>query len=61
MPFFFSLVGEPEVFNSEIIECLRDPLWRFSSHPIVHQWRELYDEDDHYDEDRKAYYKKQNQ
>lgn len=61
MPFFFSLVGEPEVFNSEIIECLRDPSWRYSSHPIVHQWRELYGEDDHYDEDRKAYYKNQNQ
>lgn len=57
MPFFFSLVGEPEVFNSEIIECLRDPSWRTSSHPIVHQWRELYGEDDHYDDDRKSFFK----
>tara|TARA_Y100001978_G_C23375395_1_gene282912 strand:- start:123 stop:575 length:453 start_codon:yes stop_codon:yes gene_type:complete len=48
MPFFFSLVGEPEVFNSEITECLRNPNWKTSSHPILHQWRELYEQSDHY-------------
>jgi len=48
IPFFFSLIGEPEVFNSEIIECLRDPSWKTSSHPILHQWREMYDHEDHY-------------
>ena len=48
MPFFFSLIGEPEVFNSEIVECLRNHNWKNTSHPIVHQWRELYGDDDHY-------------
>ncbi len=48
MPFFFSLIGEPEIFNSEIVECLRNPNWKNTSHPIVHQWRELYGDDDHY-------------
>ena len=48
IPVLFTLIGEPEVFNSETIECLRDPSWKTSSHPIVHQWRELYDEDHYY-------------
>jgi len=48
MPFFFSLIGEPEIFNSEIVECLRNHNWKNTSHPIVHQWRELYGDDDHY-------------
>ena len=48
MPFLFSLVGEEEVFNSETIECMRDPSWRNSSHPIVHQFREHYSEESHY-------------
>ena len=48
MPFFFSLIGEPEIFNSEIVECLRNHNWKNTPHPIVHQWRELYGDDDHY-------------
>jgi len=48
VPFLFSLVGEEEVYNSEITECLRDPSWRTSSHPIVHQFREYYSDESHY-------------
>lgn len=48
LPFLFSLIGEEEVYNSEIIECLRDPSWKNSSHPIVHQFREYYSDNCHY-------------
>jgi hypothetical protein len=48
VPFLFSLVGEEEVYNSEITECLRDPSWKNSSHPIVHQFREYYSDESHY-------------
>ena len=44
----FALVGEPEVFNSEVTECLRNPQWYTSDHPIVHQYREYYQDSDHY-------------
>jgi len=44
----FALVGEPEVFNSEVTECLRNPQWYTSDHPIVHQYREFYQDSDHY-------------
>ena len=44
----FALVGEPEVFNSEVTECLRNPQWHTSGHPIVHQYREFYQDSDHY-------------
>ena len=44
----FALVGEPEVFNSEVTECLRNPQWYTSHHPIVHQYREYYQDSDHY-------------
>lgn len=48
LPFLFSLIGEEEVYNSEIIECIRDPSWKNSDHPIVHQFREYYSDDSHY-------------
>jgi hypothetical protein len=48
VPFLFSLVGEEEVFNSEIVECLRDASWRNSNHPIVHQFRDYYSDESHY-------------
>jgi len=38
----FALVGKEEVFNPEIVECLRTPFWRESWHPLVHQFREKY-------------------
>lgn len=44
----FALIGEPEVYNSEITECLRNPDWKTSDHPIVHQYREYYEDTDFY-------------
>jgi len=38
----FALSGYPETFNPEIVECFRDSSWRFSTHPLVHQFREHY-------------------
>jgi hypothetical protein len=44
----FALIGEPEVYNSEITECLRNSKWQTSGHPIVHQYREYYEQNDFY-------------
>ena len=48
LPILFSLVGEPEVSSDEYTECLRDPNWKTSSHPVVHQYREFYSKNDIY-------------
>lgn len=42
LPTLFALIGEEETFNPEIIECLRDPSWVNSNHPLVHQFRYYY-------------------
>ena len=44
----FALVGEPEVYNKEVTECLRNTSWKTSDHPILHQFREYYESSDHY-------------
>ena len=44
----FALIGEPEVYNADITECLRNPSWQTSGHPILHQFREHYQSNDHY-------------
>ena len=44
----FALVGEQEVYNKETTECLRNPSWKTSDHPILHQFREYYESSDHY-------------
>ena len=41
-PTIFALVGEEEVFNSDLVECTRNPNWKNTSHPLVHQFREYY-------------------
>jgi len=41
-PTIFSLIGEKETFNPDIIECTRNSNWRNTSHPLVHQFREYY-------------------
>lgn len=41
-PTLFALIGEEEVFNSDIVECTRNPNWKNTSHPLVHQFREYY-------------------
>jgi len=42
MAVMFALVGAPEVFNPELIECFRSPNWKSTWHPLVHQYREKY-------------------
>lgn len=42
LPTLFALIGEEETFNPDIIECLRDPNWNSTNHPLVHQFRYYY-------------------
>lgn len=42
IPIIFSLVGKIEEFNSDIVECTRNPNWSKTNHPLVHQFREKY-------------------
>lgn len=42
MPFLFALTGYTSTHNPEVVECLREPNWRSTNHPLVHQCRELY-------------------
>jgi hypothetical protein len=48
LPILFALAGEPEVFSDEYTECMRNPNWKDSDHPVVHQYREYYDQKDFY-------------
>lgn len=43
LPIIFALVGKRETFNPDIVECKRNPLWRTTSHPLVHQFKEYYE------------------
>lgn len=43
LPILFALQGEREIFNPEIIECNRCPYWMHTDHPLVHQFKYLYD------------------
>ena len=43
-----ALVGEPEVYSEEFTECLRHHDWKTNGKPIVHQYREFYEQSDHY-------------
>lgn len=38
----FALAGHHETFNPDIVECFREPMWRVTKHPLVHQYREYY-------------------
>jgi hypothetical protein len=42
LPTIFALIGEEEVFNPDIIECMRDSSWITSQHPLVHQFKQYY-------------------
>jgi len=42
LPLVFALVGEEETFNPDIIECNRNPNWKNTSQPLVHQFKEFY-------------------
>ena len=48
LPTLFTLAGEQEVYSDEYTECLRNPSWKTSSHPVVHQYREYYGDSDFY-------------
>jgi len=48
LPILFSLAGEQEVFSDEYTECMRNPNWKTSGHPVVHQYREFYEQTDYY-------------
>ena len=41
-PVLSALVGEEETFWGDIVECFRNPNWRNTEHPLVHQYREHY-------------------
>lgn len=41
----FAIAGYPYEESDQIIECIRDQSWKYSKHPVVHQFREFYDAD----------------
>lgn len=42
IPVLFSALGYSEQLNPELTECMRNPYWRNSQHPLLHQFREFY-------------------
>ena len=34
----FAMIGVPETFNPDIVECLRNPNWKNTQKPLVHQY-----------------------
>jgi hypothetical protein len=42
LPVMYALIGEHEIFNPDITECMRNPLWQSSTHPLLHQYRAKY-------------------
>ena len=42
LPLMFALVGEEETFNPDIVECNRNPNWKNTAQPLVHQFKEFY-------------------
>lgn len=42
LPTIFALIGIPETFNPDIIECVRRPDWENTNHPLVHQYKKYY-------------------
>ena len=42
LAFLFSVFGYTYTDNPDQTECLRNPNWRNSDHPLLHQHRELY-------------------
>jgi len=46
-PVLFAACGYGVTYNPEITECLRNPNWRQTGHPIVHQYREFYPKQDY--------------
>lgn len=42
LPVLFSALGYEEIQNQDITECLRNPNWEYSGHPLLHQFRYYY-------------------
>lgn len=42
LPVLFGAVGVIQVNNPEATECRRNPGWRASGHPLLHEYREMY-------------------
>jgi hypothetical protein len=42
LPVIFALKDHSEEFNPDIIECLRNPNWENTNHPVLHQFRKYY-------------------
>lgn len=42
LSFLFSIFGYTYTDNPDQTECLRNPDWRTSGHPLLHQYREFY-------------------
>lgn len=42
LTFLFAACGFREIYNPDIIECLRDAEWETKINPLVHQFRRLY-------------------
>jgi len=42
LPILFSLIGETEQYNPEIVECGRNPAWETTQCPLIHQFRFKY-------------------
>lgn len=38
----FSALGYPEIYNTELVECLREKNWQNTTHPLLHQFRVHY-------------------
>ena len=46
IPVLFAALGYEQSISNEVTECLRNPGWRNSGHPLVHQFREKYPKKD---------------
>jgi hypothetical protein len=42
LPTIFALIGIPETFNPDIVECVRNPDWEKTDHVLVHQFKQYY-------------------
>ena len=38
----FAIAGFPYEESDQIVECIRNPFWKITSHPVVHQFRDFY-------------------
>jgi hypothetical protein len=45
LPTIFALIGLEETFNPDIVECVRNPNWESTKHPLVHQFKRYYNDD----------------